>query len=180
MQNAIYPNNDFTSTSSLIFIVSSFTVFYISLCFYMSLLHPVSLSLFRIVYLSLFLSFLSLFFYLCLSMFVFRVAFFLYLSFAVFCFLYFFPTFRSSFNACYPNRCLPALSKTASGSSSSFLPLFHSLCYLFLSVIPAFLFIFFCLSLSIYVHLPIFVSLSFFPQYIKAMQYTIIYKHLKP
>lgn len=59
-----------------------------------------------------------------------------------------FPSFPSSFNACYPNRCLPAVSKVASPSSSSFLPLLNSFCYLFLSDIPAFLFVF-CLPLSI-------------------------------
>jgi hypothetical protein len=58
---AINSNNVFISTSFLFCIVSSLAVFYISLCFYMSL-HPVSLSLFRIVRLSPFLSFFPLFF----------------------------------------------------------------------------------------------------------------------
>ena len=180
MQNAIYPNNDFTSTSFLICIVSSFPVFlYFSLFLYVSPSSCLRIPLSHCLSFSIYFFFFFIF-YLRLSMFVFRIAFFLYPSFAVFFFLYFFkfsPSFPSFFNTCYPNRCLPALSKAASASSFSFLPLFHSFCYIFLSDIPAFLFIF--LSVVIYFHLPIFVSLSFFPQYFIAMHYKIIYKQLK-
>ena len=137
MQNAIYPNNDFTSTSFLICIVSFFPVFsYFSLFLYVSpsscLLIPLShcLSLF----LSFFIYFLPPSFSVCfpnrfLPSSLFRCVF-LSLLFS------FFHSIPSSFNACYRNRCLPVLSKAASASSSSFLPLFRSLCYLFLSDIP--------------------------------------------
>jgi len=84
---AINPNNVFISTSFLFCIVSSLPVFYISLCFYMSLLHPVSLSLFRVVCLSPFLSFFSVIFYLRRLVFVFRIAFSPFSSLALFFFL---------------------------------------------------------------------------------------------
>ena len=119
-------------------------------------------------------------FSLCLSMLAFRIAFSLYPSFAVFFLLYlfsFFLSFPSFFNAFFLIAVSLLYLNVAYVSSPPFLPFFPSFSYLFLSDIPAFLFLFPSTVPSFL--LPIFVSLSFYPQYFIAIQCQIIYKHLE-